>query len=139
MNVMHEFSMMTQIVNVVLSEAERRGAERVTSVEIEIGELSFLGEEQLAFAFEILSESNILKGAELKMTKKGAEIECKECGYLGEPERTDDEFHTSFTVPIIRCPKCQGEVKIVSGRDCIVKNIKLEIPDKMKSDILSDK
>jgi hydrogenase nickel incorporation protein HypA/HybF len=120
---------MTQIVDVVLKEAEKRGAERVTCVEIEIGELSFLGEEQLAFAFEILSENNILKGAELKMTRKDAEIECKKCGFIGKTDRTNDEFHTSFTVPVIKCPKCNGEVRIISGRDCIVKNIKLEIPE----------
>ncbi len=121
--------MMTQIVNAVLQEASSRGAERVTSIELEIGELSFLGEEQLAFAFEVLSSDNILKGAELKMKKISAEVECKKCGFRGEPERASDEMHMALSLPIVKCPKCDGEVNIIAGRDCIVRNIRLQIPD----------
>ena len=44
---MHEFSRTSQIVEAVLSEAEKQQAVRVIQVELEIGDLTFLGIEQV--------------------------------------------------------------------------------------------
>ncbi len=124
---MHEFSTMTQIVNAILEEAKKHHAQKITKVVLEIGELTFLGEEQLRFAFDVLTKDTILEGAHLEIKKKGVEVRCH-CGYEGGIEYEEkEEFH--LLTPILRCPRCNEEVRIVRGRECIIKNIQMEIED----------
>jgi len=123
---MHEFSTMQSIVNAIMDEAKKHGAIKITKVELEIGELTFLGEEQLRFAFEILKEGTIMEKAELFIEKIGAEVKCIKCGYQGKVNYgMKEEFHLSF--PILKCPECGGEVEIVRGRECIVKGVEMEV------------
>ena len=51
---MHEFSMTNQIVNYILEEAKKHNARRVNEVHLTIGKLTFLGLEQVKFAYKIL-------------------------------------------------------------------------------------
>jgi hypothetical protein len=44
---MHEFSVMTQIVDLVLDEARKRNASKVEQVDLEVGEFTMLGLEQM--------------------------------------------------------------------------------------------
>ena len=62
---MHEFSVMTQIVDSVLAEARSRDAHKVEQVELEVGEFTMLGSEQLKFAYEVLSKDTLLQGSNL--------------------------------------------------------------------------
>lgn len=124
---MHEFSTMTQIVNAILEEGKKHHANKITRVILEIGELTFLGEEQLRFAFGLLTEGTILEGAELEIEKKEIEVRCS-CGYEGKVDYEEkEEFH--FLIPLLRCPKCNEEVEIVKGRECIIKSVQMEIED----------
>lgn len=122
---MHEFSVMSQIIDVVLKEAESRGAEKIQEVNLEIGEFTFLGEEQLRFAFDVLTRGTIADGAELKMVTQAGTIEC-ECGYSGLPERPEE---THVLVPILRCPVCKKIAHVKEGLGCTVRDISLVIPD----------
>jgi hydrogenase nickel incorporation protein HypA/HybF len=119
---MHEFSIMTQIIQTILGEANKNNLKSVTKVTLEIGELSFLGEEALKFCYEVISKNTILRGSELIIIKIKPKIECQSCGYLGELEYLEkDEFH--FRLPKFTCPKCNGMVTILKGKDCILKEI----------------
>jgi len=71
---MHEFSTMQGIVNAILEEAKKYNAVEITKVEIEIGELTFLGEEQMKFAFDILKEGTIMEEAEISIEKIRARV-----------------------------------------------------------------
>ncbi|MFA5771851.1 MAG: hydrogenase maturation nickel metallochaperone HypA [Thermoplasmata archaeon] len=123
---MHEFSMMTQIVEQVINEACKRGAKEVKETNLEIGEMTFLAPEQLKFAYEILSKGTILENSKLRIRKKKMKILCEKCGYEGKAEYESDlRYH--FVVPKLYCPRCKGSVKIVSGKECNVKNIKIVI------------
>jgi len=62
---MHEFSVMTQIVNVIISESEKNKLDNIEEVHLDIGTLSFLAEYQIRFIYEALSKDNILKGSKL--------------------------------------------------------------------------
>lgn len=122
---MHEFSVMNQIVESVLREAEKRDAIEVKEVILEIGELTFLGVEQLRFGFEVLTKENLLAGARLTIDETKAEIECA-CGYHGGMNYSETpHFHRIF--PIISCPECGGAPTIVKGKDCVVRNIIMEV------------
>ncbi|RLI35792.1 hydrogenase maturation nickel metallochaperone HypA [Candidatus Bathyarchaeota archaeon] len=123
---MHEFSAASQLVDLVLAEAEKRKAKRVVEVNLIIGRLSFLNPEQVKFAYEILSKDTLLEGSKLNVQEKPPLVECPKCGYKGGIEVKDDPyFHLG--IPLLRCPKCGGEVKIVEGREFIVKSIKIEV------------
>jgi len=122
---MHEFSVMSQIVEVILDEAGRRDAERVEHVNLDIGEFTFLGEEQLRFAFELLTKDTIAEGAELEISEKEGTVQC-ECGYSGKPEKPED-IH--ILTPLLKCPKCGRIASVKEGLGCTVRDISLVVPD----------
>ena len=57
---MHEVSVMSGIVESVLKELEKHDVLRVEEVLLTLGELTFLGEEQLQFAYEIITRDTLL-------------------------------------------------------------------------------
>jgi len=123
---MHEYSVMSQIVDSILSEAKKRSAKNVEEVELQIGEYTMLGEEQMKFAYELLSRDTILQGSQLKVSHIKGKIRCS-CGYEGETPVDPDSPHK--VVPILECPKCRGPAKITEGRECIIRNIRMVVPD----------
>jgi len=124
---MHEFSTMQAIVNAILEEAKKYKAKEISKVVLQIGELTFLGEEQMKFAFDILKEGTLLEKAELLIEKVQARVRCK-CGYKGSIDYgMKEEFH--ITIPILKCPKCGSEVEIIKGRECLIKKVEMEVPD----------
>ena len=123
---MHEFSVMSQIVEAIMQEATKRSASKVEGVTIELGEFTMLGEEQMRFAFEVLSKGTIMEGAALDMRKKEGEIECA-CGFRGSIPLPEDAPHRA--APILECPKCGGGATIVSGRECVIRDIRMVVPD----------
>ena len=54
--------MTTQIVNSILEEAKKHNAKRIDEVHLVIGKLTFLGLEQVRFAYEILVKDTIMEG-----------------------------------------------------------------------------
>lgn len=124
---MHEFSMMVDIVEAALKSIENYDVENVEKVLLDVGELTFLNPEQLKFCFKVLTKENILKGAELVIEEKRAEVECTSCGFRGPLENNPEENH--FRIPQISCPKCDGKVNLLSGRECILRNIQMNLKD----------
>jgi len=124
---MHEFSLMSQLVVTVLNEAEKHDLAKVEEVQLEIGSLAFIGQDQLSFAYQVLSgEHPILKNSKLTMTDKEVVIKCLDCNYKGgmeykEENKNNPVFHRN--IPTFSCPKCKGKVDIIEGRDCIISNI----------------
>jgi hydrogenase nickel incorporation protein HypA/HybF len=124
---MHEFSVMTQIVDSILDEAKKRDAHKVEQVDLEVGDFTMLGEEQLKFAYEVLSKDTILQGSALRIIPRKGRIKCESCGFEGEMRLAEDSPHRM--VPILECPKCHSPAKIVEGRECVIRNIRMVVPD----------
>jgi len=124
---MHELSVMTQIVESVLSEAKRRNAKKVEEVDLKIGEFTMLGDEQMRFAYEVLSRDTVLDGSKLNIGRIKGKIRCTNCGYEGPVKLAEDTPHKM--VPILECPKCQSPAKIIEGIECVVRNIRMVVPD----------
>lgn len=124
---MHEYSIMVDIVKAALASLKDYDVEVVETVYLEVGELTFLNPEQLRFCFNVLTENNILSDATLDIKELKAEISCSLCGYKGSLKERPKEDH--FRIPILSCPDCQGEVKLLSGKECIIKSIKMNIKD----------
>jgi hydrogenase nickel incorporation protein HypA/HybF len=113
---MHEFSLATEIVEIVEKSASNAGKFKVTVIELELGELSGVEEQALLTALKSLMENTIMKDAEIKIQhKKGVAI-CNECS-------TKFELNDLYTL----CPKCSGFYKdIVSGKEFNVLSIEAE-------------
>ena len=121
---MHELSMTTQIVETVLAEAKKHGAKKVIEVKLVIGKMTFLGTDQIGFSYKILTEDTILKGSKLTIEEKEGTIECPSCGYKGKvPIKDDPAYH--IPVPTLQCPECGRAAKIVEGKECTIKSIKM--------------
>lgn len=119
---MHEYSVMSSLITALLEELEDRKIKKVKTVTLEIGALTFLGEQQMKFAYEALSIDTMLEGSELEVKELPAEIKCPECGYEGEVNYADDPaFH--LRIPVISCPECGGKPEITQGKETVIKNI----------------
>jgi hydrogenase nickel insertion protein HypA len=117
---------MSSLVEVVLQEVEKNNAKAVEEVELEIGELTLLGKEQCLFAYQTLSNEGPLKGSKLTIKEKKAEVKCGKCNYQGPIVRSDDMLD-HLRLPRFSCPECGDKVEIVSGRDCIITNLRLVV------------
>ncbi len=126
---MHELSVISQVVESVKSELKGKPILRVRSVRLEIGELTMLGREQLKFAWGILTEEGPLRGSKLIIVRKPAVIECQKCGYRGGA-RHPTGLGSHMMVPYIACPKCAGEVRIIGGRDCLIRSMNAVVKEK---------
>jgi len=123
---MHEFSISSQIVREVLEEAEKRGAKRVLEVHLVIGSLTLLGIEQVRASYKMLVENTIMKESKLFVRQKKGKVKCDRCGYEGPIKFRDDPiYHISF--PTLTCPKCDSSARIIEGRECLIKRVRLVI------------
>lgn len=121
---MHELSYATSILNTILEHVNNMDKKitKVSKISLEIGELTFINFEQLKFAFEVIAESTICEGAELEVEYIKPHIVCKDCGYEGNLEATD-EFE-------VVCPECGSlSLKIEGGKEFNIKNAIVEFDE----------
>jgi len=116
--------MTTQIVNHLLKEAKKHHAKRVDEVHLIIGKLTFLGLEQVKFAYNLLVKNTIMEDSKLHIEEKDGVVQCNTCGYAGGLKYEDDPVY-HIPAPTLNCPQCGGVVTIVGGKECIIKSIKL--------------
>ena len=143
---MHEFSVISSIVDLVKQEMETRPVILVKEVKLEVGELTFLAHGALEFGFTALveKEPKIANDA-LNIISVQAEVKCKNCDYEGpmivkdseseESKYPPNENHPMISeamhigVPIFKCPKCEGPIEIIKGKECTVVNLRMELED----------
>ena len=121
---MHEFSVAKRLFDVALRAALENRAEKVPEIRLVIGRLSLVNPDQLAFWFRELSRGTVLEGARLAIELEEAEVACPSCGYRG-PIGLEDKPEYHLALPTLRCPRCGSKVKVLRGRDCLIKSMKV--------------
>ena len=123
---MHEFSIASQAAERVLSLAKEKKAKKINKIELAVGQLSLLGEEQLKFWLkEILGRDKIGGSVQIKITPVKALVKCSSCGYEGNLKSSGRENHLH---PVFLCPECESsDIGIKEGRDCVIKRVEVEI------------
>jgi len=116
--------MTTQIVNYILEEAKKHNAKRVYEAHLIIGKLTFLGLEQVKYAYKLLVKNTIMEDSKLHIEEKDGAVKCNNCGYAGDLKYEDDPVY-HIPSPTLNCPQCEGVVNIVGGKECTIKSIKL--------------
>ena len=120
----HEVSVMASIVEAVLEELKKHDVESVEEVNLVIGELTFLGRDQLEFAYEIVTRETLLEGSKLTIQDEKVEILCPNCGYEGPVDYVRGGGQDHF-IPNLSCPKCSGNVQVTKGKSCAVTSLKV--------------
>jgi hydrogenase nickel incorporation protein HypA/HybF len=123
---MHEVSVVATLVDAILKELEKYKVVRVNSVTLRIGDLTNLGEEQMSFAYEIVTRGTMLEGSELIVEHEPIELQCKSCGYAGPAKVIMEPDFDSHAIPILACPECGGPVIVTSGQSCTVRCMDIE-------------
>ncbi|MCG5535127.1 hydrogenase maturation nickel metallochaperone HypA [Ectothiorhodospira mobilis] len=111
---MHEVSLAREILRILQEQARERGFERVHRVHLELGPLSCVDPEALAFAFDAVSAGTLARGARLELHRPPARGACRlcGCGYTME----------SLVTP---CPRCGGPGRILSGLEMRVRDLEV--------------
>ncbi|MCQ2056566.1 MAG: hydrogenase maturation nickel metallochaperone HypA [archaeon] len=115
---------MSDLISAIIKKLEEYSVEAVEEVTLVIGDLTNLGEEQMEFAYEIMTRETKLEGSKLTIEHEKINVRCKSCGYSGGVEEIKSDC-TCHSVPILSCPKCKGDVIVTAGQSCMVKNIRI--------------
>jgi hydrogenase nickel incorporation protein HypA/HybF len=113
---MHELSIAQSLFDLVREEGQRHGLKAITRIKLQVGALSAVVPESLAFCFEILSRGTVLEGARLDIETVSVSARCTHCQQV-------------FVVAdkIFLCPHCQEPgVELVSGRELTLVSIEGE-------------
>lgn len=114
---MHELSVASQLLDLVLQTAQDNGAARVVAAHIRVGAGSCLNPESLAFGFEALATGTLAAGCQVQIEHLPAPAVCPACGWEGERLDLAD----------LVCPTCQGfPLRITGGRELTVDTITVE-------------
>ncbi len=113
---MHEMSLALNIVEIACKTAEKNNANKINSIEIEVGKLAGVLEDSLSFCFQAVRKNTPAENAEMNIISIIGKGHCSEC---------DNTFETEsfFTL----CPKCGGfAVEIIQGKELKIKSIKVD-------------
>ena len=95
---MHEFSIVSHLLEAVETQAHQLEANRVLAINLVVGERSGLVDESLNFYFDMLAPGTVAEGARLNVRRTSMRFKCQQCGVEYTPPPGD--FH---------CPTC-GEI-----------------------------
>jgi len=113
---MHEYSVTKSLINLVIEEANKVGAKKITEIRLVIGDLSTILDESVQMYFDIISEGTIAEGSKLVFKRIPAEFQCKSCGNkYNKPKKGFD------------CPYCGGLGTLTNvGKEFYVDSIEVE-------------
>lgn len=114
---MHEMALMSRAMDIVLAQAEKVGATRVTSVYMTIGDGRDVVEDLLTGVFAYLSRDTVAEGADLIVRRTPYMVRCNRCGRVYHINVRDRS-----TFP---CPSCRfdHDFSLVSGLEFRIERI----------------
>ena len=117
---MHEFSLMSSVLQTAIDSAKQAGASKVTAINLTIGRLTEVLPEAMEFAFEALTPDTIAEGSKLVMSFVEPRSRCLICGL----EYNHDRFRRT-------CPECDAlACELLTGRELLIDSIEVENADR---------
>ena len=77
---MHELSITQSLLEIALRHAERAGAQRITRLNLVIGELTSIVDDSIQFYWDIVSQDTIAAQAQLHFERVPGTLRCLGCG-----------------------------------------------------------
>ncbi len=113
---MHEMSIAEGIIQVLEDAAQAQGFSRVSSLWVEVGQLSGVEPESLAFCFDAVSRGTLAEGAKLELLITPGQGHCLEC-----------HQDTPLAAVFDPCQHCGAvPVQVTGGTDMKVKELMVE-------------
>lgn len=113
---MHEMALASGMLDIVENAARAHAARRVTGVRLEIGALSHVAPEALAFCFDAVTRGTLADGAVLTIDRTPGRAWCMPCGATVAIARRGDP-----------CPQCGShQVTVTDGTLMRVRDIAID-------------
>jgi len=113
---MHELAITQSMLDIVLEQAEKVRAKKVSRINLTVGEMSGFVEECVQFYFNFLVKGTLAEGATLSFTTIPAKARCRGCG----KDFALKEFDWT-------CPHCgDNSIEIIAGKELLVESIEVE-------------
>ena len=113
---MHELPITQSLLEIALQHGERAGAERITQLDIVVGDLSSVVDDSVQFYWDIVSKGTIAEGADLCFRRVPGTLRCVACG----------ETFTFGRMEYV-CPNCgSGQVVVVGGDEFRLESIEID-------------
>lgn len=113
---MHELAVTQGILDIALKHARQAGADRITDINLVIGQFSSIVDDSVQFYWDIVSRDTIAQGAALHFERIPGEMTCGVCSHVFHP--SDKTFE---------CPSCSSTfVNITRGEEFRVDSIDIE-------------
>ncbi|NJP07522.1 MAG: hydrogenase maturation nickel metallochaperone HypA [Chloroflexaceae bacterium] len=114
---MHELSVTQGILQVAVDAATEAGAQRITAIDLVIGDMSSIVDDSVQFYFDLLSRGTLAEGAVLRFRRETASAVCQQCNH---------QF--TVNIPLVPCcPVCQStQIRISGGRAFYVESIEVD-------------
>ena len=112
---MHEMALAESVLQICEDHARRAGAERVVRVRLQIGALSHVEPEALAFCFDSVVAGTLAEGASLEIDRVPGRAWCETCGKEVEVGSILDA-----------CPECGGfPLRVTDGDQMRVRDMEV--------------
>jgi len=113
---MHEYSIVTSLLDMCEENAKKENATKVTKVEVKIGKLSGVEPYLLETAFNTFKEKTICDGAEFVMKIQDVVVHCNACNK--DYTLNKNEFF---------CPTCKSlDLDTIDGNDMYLMKLEME-------------
>ncbi len=110
---MHELSLVEGVLQLIEEKEQSDQFSRVDKVWLEVGELSCVEPEAMAFCFSSVMAGTVAEGATLELVPVPGLAECPECGQTSQVRQLYDA-----------CPVCGNfGLNIVQGRDVRLRSL----------------
>lgn len=112
---MHELSICRSLVDLIVEQGRDNAFTRVRRVVVEIGALSHVEPQALAFSFDSVAAGTLAEGATLDILEPGGRAWCMSCDETVEIARRGDP-----------CPICGGfRLMVTGGQDLRLKELEV--------------
>lgn len=106
---------MSYLLEAVEQEAGKLGAQRVTAINLAVGERAGI-DDSLLFYFDMLTPQTVAEGAQLNIRRTSMSFACEGCGDSYAPRGSD-----------FACPRCGSVGQVVSdGSELLIESIEIE-------------
>ena len=112
---MHEMSVAASVIEIAEEQAREKGASKIISVTLNVGDLSGVMAEAVAFCYEACAKGTLAENSRLIINKVTARAFCPQC---------EKEFTPGSRFVI--CPSCSGFARITAGEDLSVERMEVE-------------